>query len=115
MCESKVRLTCRLNLQHAIVTHVIPRERGTWPKEAVFTSLFFAVLFNFGCTRHCACVLDIRQFFFIFYFLPSGLPSYPFTYPSLDPRGNPVNVAISADDRHVVSLSTDSSSSSIKV
>ena len=58
--ENKVRLTCRLNLQHAIVTHGHVTSE-TWPKKAMFTSLYFFTLDVHVTVR---VVLDIRQLFF---------------------------------------------------
>ena len=66
MCENKVRPTCRLNLQHAIVTHAwscTPRECEAWPKEAMFTSLYSLTLDVHVTVR---VVLDIRQYFIFF-------------------------------------------------
>jgi hypothetical protein len=63
MCENKVRLTRKLNLQHAIVTHMVtPRE--TWPKEAIFT-LLYSLTLDVHVT--VCVVLVIRQLFFLFF------------------------------------------------
>ena len=79
MCENKVRLTCRLNLQHAIVTHAWSRHVNVKYSRIRRRCL----LRDLGCTCHCACgiryyrqSISHRQFFLFFFLFFFSLPPF---------------------------------------